>query len=505
MRFFVALLLLAQDEAIDPATYKGPSEAKSVELKPLAAAAQGPRAYLGLGSPASFEEGGIVLGEVTADGPAAKAGLRSGDRLVKVAGRAVPDFNALSRLVRSRKPGEKLEVVLEREGEEQTVEVTLGSAPADGGAPGGLTIWAKPGFTLGVVRIEFPDEKHNPAFVAKDWEEMLFSRGKYEKSPTGERAYGSVADYYHEVSYGAFTLAGKVFDWVELDRPRSWFEPRKMQDREGAKEFLPKALAKVRERDGEGCFNGVDGVVFLYAGRQTYNRPYLLWPHRASIALGKRSVPYYLVAEGGARFNAINVHVHEFGHMLGLPDQYGQKHQTGVGKWCTMAVGHMGSGESRTARPHHLCVECKERLGWVKATAIDPREPQRLRLGAIETDGTQAFKLRVGEETFYFENRERAGFDAEIEGTGLLIWRETKQGLDLVESHGKKAPNASLVETEEIPYPSFYNRSFTPGTQPTAPAGLFVTGVVKREGVVYFKVGLPSDEKSRVVEKRRDY
>jgi M6 family metalloprotease-like protein len=503
MRLLLGLLLLAQDEAFDPAKYQGPSEAKSVELKPPA---QGSRAYLGLGTPASFEEGGIVLGDVVPDGPAAKAGLRGGDRLVKVAGRAVPDFNALSRLVRSHKPGERIEVVLEREGEERSVEVTLGAAPAGADAPGGLTMWTKPGFTLGVVRIEFPDEKHNPAFATKDWEQLLFSRGAYtEKSPTGERVYGSVADYYHEVSYGAFALRGKVFDWVELDRPRSWFEPRKMQDKEGAKEFLPKALSRVRERDGEGCFDGVDGIVFLHAGRQTYNRPYLLWPHRASISAGKRSVPYYLVAEGGARFNAINVHVHEFGHMLGLPDQYGQKHQTGVGKWCTMAVGHMGSGESRTARPHHLCVECKERLGWVKATAIDPKEPQWLKLGAIETDGTQAFKLRVGEETYFLENRERAGFDAEIEGTGLLIWRETRQGLDLVESHGRKVPNASLVETEEIPYPSFYNRHFTPATTPAAPAGLFVTDVAKRDGVVYFKVGVPNSAKSNAIEKRRDY
>jgi hypothetical protein len=278
-----------------------------------------------------------------------------------------------------------------------------------------------------------------------------------------------------------------------------------MQDREGTKEFLPKALARVRERDGEGCFDGLDGIVFLHAGRQTYNRPWLLWPHRASIAAGKRTVPYYLVAEGGTRFNAINVHVHEFGHMLGLPDQYGQKHQTGVGKWCTMSVGHMGSGESRTARPHHLCVECKERLGWAKATPIDPKEPQWLRLGAIESDGTQAFKLRSGDDTFYLENRERVGFDLEIEGTGLLIWKETKSGLDLIEAHGKKVPNASLVETEEIPYPSFYNRSFTPRTQPAAPAGIFVTEIVKKEGVIYFKLGLPSDNRSRAVEKRRDY
>ena len=317
--------------------------------------------------------------------------------------------------------------------------------------------------------------------------------------------YGSVADYYHEVSTGKLALRGKVFDWVALDRPRGYFEDKKANDREASKEFLPKALARVREREGAGCFDGLDGVVFLHAGRQTYHRPLLLWPRRASIEVDRRSVPYYLVAEGGEAFNAINVHVHEFGHMLGLPDQYGQKHATGVGKWCTMAVGHMGSGESRTARPHHLCVECKERLGWAKATAIDPAEPQRLKLGAIERDGSQAFKLRAGEETYYFENRQRVGFDREIEGTGLLIWRETRQGLDLVEAHGRKLPNASLVETEEIPYPSFYNRHFTPSTTPAAPAGVSVTDIVEREGTVYFRIGTPNGERSRAVEKRADY
>ena len=132
MRLLLALLLLGQDESIDPAKYSGPREARSIEPKPISPPSSSARAFLGVGSSASFEEGGIVLGEVIPDGPAAKAGLRSGDRVVRMAGRGVPDQNTLARLVRSHAPGDKVEVVLERDGEEKTLEVTLGTAPAGG-------------------------------------------------------------------------------------------------------------------------------------------------------------------------------------------------------------------------------------------------------------------------------------------------------------------------------------------------------------------------------------
>ncbi len=501
-------VLLLQEDDFDPSKHAGPADAKRVEVKGAPAPAAS-RAYLGISGGEASEEGGIVLGDVPAEGPAAKAGLKAGDRILAFAGEEVKDYNKLIALIGSKKPGEKVAVKYERDGEEKEIEVALGTRA--GGGDFGMQIWKKPTFALAVVLFDFPDAAHNGEFKPAEFERMLFARGTYTgKSPSGERVYGSLADYYAENSGGKLEVAGKCFDWVTLAKTREYFEERRMGDREASKELLPKAVELVQARDGEGCFDAYDGIVFIYAGKQTYKRPWMLWPHRASIKAGKRTLPYYLNAEGGKYFNAIGVHVHEFGHMLGLPDQYGRGHATGIGKWCTMAVGHMGSGESRNGRPHHLCLWCKERLGWVTPVAIDPSEPQRLKLGAIGKDATQAFKVLLkpdGSQCYLLENRQRNGYDAEVEGTGLLVWHQSRAGggIDLVEAHGRKVPNASLVETDEIPFPSVYNRHLTPDTTPPSVGSVYLTDIVEKDGVVYFTIGTKKQAATRTLEKRADY
>ncbi len=505
MRWLIPLLvLLPQDEALNPALHKPPSEAKSIELKPSAAPASA-RPWLGIQGGEPSEEGGVVIGDVVPDGPAAKAGLKAGDRVTEFDGESVKAYSAITSKIGAKKPGDEVTFTVVRDGESVELKAALGTRPGGGEA----AYWKKPAFNLAIVPFEFSDVKHNPDFKLADFEKLFFSRGEYTKSaPSGERVYGSLADYYGENSYGKLAVKGKVFDWVALEKAREWFENRRMGDREGSKELLPKALALVQARDGEACFDEFDGIVFMYAGKQTYLRPLMLWPHRASIKAGKRTLAYYLNSEGGKYFNAVGVHIHEFGHMLGLPDQYGAKHATGVGKWCTMAIGHMGGGESRTMRPFHLCPWCKERLGWIKPVVIDPAEKQMLRLGAIEKDGGQCFKIPMkpdGSECYLLENRQNVGFDRELEGTGLVIWQVKRSGVDVIEAHGRKVPNASLVELDEVPFPSLYNRDFTPDTTPSSAASVYVTEIAEKDGVIYFTVGVQKSAKSRVVEREKDY
>ncbi len=514
MKSIAAILVLglglsfADDEPLDPTKYKFPTEAKSVEGGGGRTSRE--RAYLGVrAGEESDGADGVLLGEVIEDGPAAKAGLQSDDRIVRFGGKEIADYEALNHLIGEKKPGDEVEIVVDRDGEEMEFRVVLGGRSE--GSATGLPIWKKPHFHLGVVIFEFADGKHNPDFQREDFDRMHFSRKSYAgTNPSGERVYGSLADYYAENSGGKLAISGRVFDWVTLDDPRGYFEEKRMGDREAFRRLLPRAVALVQERDGEDCFDDLDGLVFLYAGKQSYLRPLMLWPHRANLRVGKRSLPYYLTAEGGKYFNAINVHVHEFGHMLGLPDQYGRKHATGIGKWCTMSVGHMGGGESRAHRPFHLCVWCKEQLGWVKVTTVRPSDAQWLKLAAIQTEPSMAFLIPAtadGSESYYLENRQRRGFDGDLEGTGLLIWKVRRGlgGVDLIESHGRKVPDASLVDLEEIPWPSLYNRHFTPSTKPASAAGVYLTDIVEKDGVVYFKIGTEKAARSEGLERRRDY
>lgn len=66
---------------------------------------------------------GVAVTEVFDDLPAAKAGLKAGDIIVKFDGEDVSTFHALQRLLGRRKPGEKVPLTAQRDG--QPVELTL--------------------------------------------------------------------------------------------------------------------------------------------------------------------------------------------------------------------------------------------------------------------------------------------------------------------------------------------------------------------------------------------
>jgi serine protease DegQ len=87
---------------------------------------------------------GLLVEAVDAGSGAAKAGLRAGhtnvivqgtsyplggDIIVGIDGRPVSSFEQLRDAIAQKKPGDKLSLELFREGQKQTVHVTLGNAP----------------------------------------------------------------------------------------------------------------------------------------------------------------------------------------------------------------------------------------------------------------------------------------------------------------------------------------------------------------------------------------
>jgi S1-C subfamily serine protease len=69
---------------------------------------------------------GLLLVSVTPNGPAAQAGLRPGDIIVQIDGKAVSDASELGTILLSKKPGETVSVQFYRGNQQQTVSVTLG-------------------------------------------------------------------------------------------------------------------------------------------------------------------------------------------------------------------------------------------------------------------------------------------------------------------------------------------------------------------------------------------
>jgi S1-C subfamily serine protease len=87
-----------------------------------------PHAFLGVRSSLA-PEGGAGVETVVGAGPAARAGLRAGDRIVEIAGSPVRDPDDVSAAVNSRRPGDEVRIVVERGGERRTLTVKLGEQP----------------------------------------------------------------------------------------------------------------------------------------------------------------------------------------------------------------------------------------------------------------------------------------------------------------------------------------------------------------------------------------
>jgi S1-C subfamily serine protease len=73
-------------------------------------------------------EGALIV-EVPADGPAADAGIQPGDVITAVGDTPVATVEDLLGALRRHKPGDKVSVTIVRDGEESTVDVTLGAFP----------------------------------------------------------------------------------------------------------------------------------------------------------------------------------------------------------------------------------------------------------------------------------------------------------------------------------------------------------------------------------------
>ena len=74
---------------------------------------------------------GLSLSGVREGGPAAQAGLKGGDLIIKVGDRAIGTIYDYMESMNKHKPGEKVEVVVKRDGKDVKLPVTLGSRPRE--------------------------------------------------------------------------------------------------------------------------------------------------------------------------------------------------------------------------------------------------------------------------------------------------------------------------------------------------------------------------------------
>ncbi|EIC23504.1 Do family serine endopeptidase [Thiorhodovibrio frisius] len=77
------------------------------------------------------ERQGVLVTEVLPEGPAAAAGLRDGDIILRVDGQVMQDYRDLTRLIASLDAGSQVQIALIRGGQGLTLPVTIGQMPTE--------------------------------------------------------------------------------------------------------------------------------------------------------------------------------------------------------------------------------------------------------------------------------------------------------------------------------------------------------------------------------------
>lgn len=86
--------------------------------------------YFGSRPNYAYQGDGVKLDGVSPDSPAARAGLQAGDIVVSFGGLDVHDLESYMTAMSGKKPGDEVEVTVERDGQEKTFKATLAERPS---------------------------------------------------------------------------------------------------------------------------------------------------------------------------------------------------------------------------------------------------------------------------------------------------------------------------------------------------------------------------------------
>jgi putative serine protease PepD len=123
----VAAQIASESGGSDGIGYAIPGDTAQRVARELISEGRVDHAYLGVSLP---DDGAATINEVVPGSPASRAGLRSGDEVTAVDGKAIKSGDELREAIDARRPDDKITLTIKRNGEERTVQVTLGQRPA---------------------------------------------------------------------------------------------------------------------------------------------------------------------------------------------------------------------------------------------------------------------------------------------------------------------------------------------------------------------------------------
>ena len=162
-----------------------------------------------------------------------------------------------------------------------------------------------------------------------------------------------------------------------------------------------------------------------------------VWPHQWDLTSagynlrldGKRISKYACTNEWqGGRPDGVGTFIHEFSHVMGLPDLYETTYSTGSvtpGSWSVLDYGPYNNN-GRT--PPNYSIFERNAMGWCEPRVLAGPESVRLE-NLADTNDACIVPTTVDTEFFLIENRQNTGWDVFIPGHGMLVWH-----IDFVQS-----------------------------------------------------------------------
>lgn len=283
-----------------------------------------------------------------------------------------------------------------------------------------------------VILVQYTDVKFN----LKDPHDY-FSRMLNEPGFADYEATGSAKEYFEECSMGLFRPEFDVYGPVTLSRQMAYYGGNLAGNDLNPGEMVIEACAALDadvdfsqyDRDGDGF---IDNVFLFYAGlgEATGGGSDTVWPHSWGITTAYPTKQYIYDGVQLDRYacsnewetnrpDGVGTFVHEFSHVMGLPDLYSTAYNNAFtpGSWSALDYGPYNN--SGMTPPLYGAFE-RYALGWIEPSEI--KEALNATLPPMGTNTAGIIRTDREYEYFLLENRQKTSWDTYIPGHGMLIW-----------------------------------------------------------------------------------
>lgn len=371
-----------------------------------------------------------------------------------------------------------------------------------------------------VILVEYKDVKMTLPDAHDYFSRMLNEYGFSDYGGTG-----CAKEFFELNSGGRFICDFDVFGPVTLSQNRSYYGGNDWSGNDQRPHYMVQEACQLLDgqvnfadydRDGDGY---VDNVFVFYAGRgEASGGPAeSVWPHAWTLSAGgisqsQRTFDGVIVDRYGCsneyesnRPDGVGTFVHEFSHVIGLPDLYATSYTSSFtpGAWSALDYGPYNN--DGCTPPNYGAFE-RAALGWMEPVRITGAmnatlPPITENIACIIYDDSNP------DEYFLFENRQQTGWDTYIPGHGMLVWHVDYNASVWTSNVVNNTPSHQYCDIEEADgSQSDYSRdgdsfpgasnvtSFTDTTRPSMKRwngqgfNLPLTEIAENNGIITFLV-----------------